>query len=820
MLESLQKSHQGIRNELYTQAEAAWQLPLQGSEELRESIQLRQFSFRSSFNTTAVTGGTLDSTDPTNPTRSGTFRDDYLLTGVVSGQSVQLNLNSTAFDAYLQVVNAATGEVVVANDNFSGTNSQLTFTTQGGIDYIVRATSSALGATGTYSLITNNGVLTSATPISGGQTFSGTLVNSDPANSLGKGSYYDGYLLTNLVAGQQMQVSLSSTAFDAYLQIVNAATGEVVVANDNFSGTNSQVSFTAQADVDYIARATTYGANATGAYTLTTSSTNSNPGSNGTLDTTDPTNPTRTNTFRDDYLLTNLVAGQSVQLNLNSPAFDAYLQVVNAATGQVVAENDNFSGTNSQLTFTTQAGVDYIVRATSSALGATGTYSLLTNNGNLTSATPISGSQTISGTLVNSDPANSLRPGSYYDGYLLTNLTAGQVVQVNMNSAFDAYLQVVNANTGQIVAFNDDANGTLNSQLRFTVQEGVDYIVRATSYGTSATGNYTLTTQSITLPEGYNINYGYGLVNAAAAVASAVEQDNPFPDVPNVGGNNWGNDMINAPEVWNQGYTGQGVVVAVIDTGVDYNHVELSSNIWVNSGEIAGDGIDNDNNGFTDDVRGWDFVQDDNTPLDGDGHGTHVAGTIAADNIEHNNVNLTGVAYNATIMPVRVLDDNGNGTNADVAAGIRYAVDNGADVINLSLGGGYSSEMESALQYAAAQNVVVVMAAGNESASQPGFPANLANQLGVAVGAVDSTNRMANFSNKAGISALNYIVAPGVNIYSTTPGNTYNSFNGTSMATPHVAGVAALMLSASPNLTAAEVERILRETANPTGITV
>ena len=216
----------------------------------------------------------------------------------------------------------------------------------------------------------------------------------------------------------------------------------------------------------------------------------------------------------------------------------------------------------------------------------------------------------------------------------------------------------------------------------------------------------------------------------------------------------------------------------------------------------------------------WDFVQDDNTPLDGDGHGTHVAGTIAADNIEHNNVNLTGVAYNATIMPVRVLDDNGNGTNADVAAGIRYAVDNGADVINLSLGGGYSSEMESALQYAAAQNVVVVMAAGNESASQPGFPANLANQLGVAVGAVDSTNRMANFSNKAGISALNYIVAPGVNIYSTTPGNTYNSFNGTSMATPHVAGVAALMLSASPNLTAAEVERILRETANPTGITV
>jgi subtilisin family serine protease len=171
-------------------------------------------------------------------------------------------------------------------------------------------------------------------------------------------------------------------------------------------------------------------------------------------------------------------------------------------------------------------------------------------------------------------------------------------------------------------------------------------------------------------------------------------------------------------------------------------------------------------------------------------------------------------------MPVRVLDSNGGGTDADIAAGIRYAVDNGADVINLSLGGGFSSEMESALQYAAEQNVVVVMAAGNESASQPGFPASLANQWGIAVGAVDSTNRMANFSNKASIPPLDYVVAPGASIYSTTPGNTYSTFSGTSMATPHVAGVAALILSANPNLTAAEVESILTQTANPTGITV
>ncbi len=814
MLESLQKSHHGIRNELYTQAEAAWQLPLQGSEELRESIQLRQSSYRSSFNTTALTGGTLDSTDPTNPTRSGTFRDDYLLTGVVSGQSVQLNLNSTAFDAYLQVVNANTGQVIAYNDDFNGLNSQLTFTTQAGIDYIVRATSYGSSAIGAYSLVSNIGDLTSATSINPNQTFSGTLVTTDPANSLRPGSLYDGYLLTNLLAGEQVQVNLNSGAFDAYLQIVNAATGEVIAENDNFSGTNSQASFTAQVGVDYIARATSFVGAATGAYTLTTSSAEA---LSGTLDSTDPTNPTRTDTFRDDYLLTNLVAGQSVKLNLNSTAFDAYLQVVNAATGEVIAENDNFSGTNSQLTFTTQAGVDYIVRATSFALGSTGAYSLVTNSGNLTSATPITDSQTFSGTLVNSDPANSLRPGSYYDGYLLTNLTVGQVVQVNMNSAFDAYLQVVNANTGDIVAFNDNAKGK-NSQLAFIVESGIDYIIRATSYGASVTGNYTLTTQSLTLPEGYNLNYGYGLVDAAAAVASATGQDNPFPDVDYFGGqNDWGLNTVKAPEAWAQGHTGQGIVVAVIDTGVDYTHLDVDGNIWVNQGEIAGNGIDDDGNGFVDDVRGWDFVANDNSPMDEQGHGTHVAGTIAA---EKNEFGVTGVAYNAKIMPVRVLNAGGSGSVSNIAAGIKYAADNGADVINLSLGGAYSSEIEDAVQYATAKGSVVVMAAGNESASQPSSPANLANQWGIAVGAVDRTNRMANFSNKASIPPLDYVVAPGVDIYSTTPGNTYSSFNGTSMATPHVAGVAALMLSANPNLTPAEVESILTKTANPTGITV
>jgi subtilisin family serine protease len=258
-------------------------------------------------------------------------------------------------------------------------------------------------------------------------------------------------------------------------------------------------------------------------------------------------------------------------------------------------------------------------------------------------------------------------------------------------------------------------------------------------------------------------------------------------------------------------------VVAVVDTGVDYTHPDLNDNIWVNTDEIAGNNIDDDNNGFVDDVRGWDFVGNDNTPIDVYGHGTHVAGTIAAEN---NGFGVTGVAYNAKIMPVKVLGDDGSGSYTNVAAGIRYAADNGANIINLSLGGGFSSIVEAAVQYATQKGSLVVMAAGNEGAAQPGFPASMATQIGLAVGAVDSNKKMADFSNRAGVTPVKYVVAPGVSVYSTTPNNTYQSFSGTSMATPHVAAVAALILSAKPNLTPTQLASLITGTANPTGITV
>jgi subtilisin family serine protease len=373
----------------------------------------------------------------------------------------------------------------------------------------------------------------------------------------------------------------------------------------------------------------------------------------------------------------------------------------------------------------------------------------------------------------------------------------------------DADVQLLNS-SGSTIASSGNS-GSASESIIQQLASGT-YYVRVFPYSGSTYYNLNLSATPIsTPPPDFSSVYGYGLINAAAAVARAVGQTISFPEVPNLGGNNWGNDLVKAPEVWNRGYTGQGIVVAVVDTGVDYTHPDLDANIWVNSREIAGNGIDDDRNGFIDDIRGWDFVNNDNNPLDRNGHGTHVAGTIAGEN---NGFGVTGVAYNTRIMPVQVLGDSGGGSSMSVANGIRYAANNGAHVINLSLGGGYSADIYSAIQYASNRGSIVVMAAGNNGSLQPGHPAFHATEFGLSVGAVDSNSRIASFSNRAGSnSAMQHVVAPGVNVYSTTPNNTYRYLNGTSMATPHVAGVVALILSANRNLTPSQVRSIVTSSA-------
>lgn len=416
---------------------------------------------------------------------------------------------------------------------------------------------------------------------------------------------------------------------------------------------------------------------------------------------------------------------------------------------------------------------------------------------------------------------------SYRDDFRLKNLKLGQRVEVTVTSRkFNPVVKLINTKTRRSVLYGDNIGSTdpdslffnSNARLTFTVQRGARYLLRVSSLKARESGNYQVKLRFVKAqPDSdFNFFYGSGLVNAAAAVSLA--SDRPlFPEVAGEGSL----DVVQVPEVWAQGVTGQGVTIAVIDDGVDYNHPALRDNIWVNAREIASNGIDDDGNGFVDDNLGWNFVDDNNDPSDRsfDGHGTHVAGIAAANGDE-----IKGVAFNAKIMPIKVLGNEG-GSDVDIAQGIRYAVSNGAKVINMSLGGEspvVAPELVEALRAAKLAGVTVVIAAGNERQSggalKPGNPARFAavQDLGIAVGAVDNGGFLFEDSNPAGAQRFNYLVAPGVEVRSTLPGGEYGLLSGTSMATPHVAGVVALMLSANPNLTVDRIEDILAATASRT----
>ena len=251
----------------------------------------------------------------------------------------------------------------------------------------------------------------------------------------------------------------------------------------------------------------------------------------------------------------------------------------------------------------------------------------------------------------------------------------------------------------------------------------------------------------------------------------------------------WDLAAIDAPAAWNITTGSSSVVVAVIDTGVDYNHIDLSANIWTNPN--AG------NDGFVGDLHGYNFVADNGNPMDDNGHGTHVAGTIAA---EGKGIGVTGVAYSTTIMPLKFLDANGSGYLSDAVEAINYAtMERTVYGVNVRVdncswgGGGFSAAMQSAIQAANNAGIMVVTAAGNSGTNNdtsPQYPANYNLPNVISVAASNQNNQLASFSNYG--AATVDIAAPGVSIYSTTPNNTYSTYSGTSMATPHVSAVAAM----------------------------
>ncbi len=279
------------------------------------------------------------------------------------------------------------------------------------------------------------------------------------------------------------------------------------------------------------------------------------------------------------------------------------------------------------------------------------------------------------------------------------------------------------------------------------------------------------------------------------------------------GGGGLADADIDAPEAWDQTVGHSSVVVAVVDSGIDYRHRDLASNIWANPREIPGNGVDDDGNGFVDDFYGYDFANGDGDPWDDHGHGTHVAGIIGA--VGSNAEGVAGVAWQVRLMPLKFLGAAGVGSVADAIRAINYATmmrsRYGVNIraINASWGGSsYSGALETAIRAAGEAGILFVTAAGNDSRNNdlhPQYPANYELPNVIAVAASDRYDRLASFSNFGQQKV--HLVAPGVQILSTVPGGGYQKLSGTSMAAPFVSGAVALAAAAAPGASASELRQ-------------
>jgi subtilisin family serine protease/outer membrane protein assembly factor BamB len=311
-------------------------------------------------------------------------------------------------------------------------------------------------------------------------------------------------------------------------------------------------------------------------------------------------------------------------------------------------------------------------------------------------------------------------------------------------------------------------------------------------------------------------NSGIPVVTAEADYVVHTMQTNRVPNDPafsklwgmqNTGqsGGQSGDDIA-ATGAWSMSTGTSTVVVAVIDTGIEMTHPDLAANIYTNTKEITGNAADDDHNGYIDDIHGWNFVADNNNPSDDHYHGTHCAGTIGA--VGDNGNGVAGVNWQVRLLPLKFLSSSGAGATSDAIEAIAYATAMHVDVMSNSWGGGgYSSLLKSAIEEAGRQGIVFIAAAGNDGCNTditPQYPSGYDSPSIVSVAASDANDQLAGFSNYGSISVD--LAAPGVGIYSTAPGNNYRYLNGTSMATPHVAGACALLKALNPSLGVAEIK--------------
>jgi subtilisin family serine protease len=392
-----------------------------------------------------------------------------------------------------------------------------------------------------------------------------------------------------------------------------------------------------------------------------------------------------------------------------------------------------------------------------------------------------------------------------------TSAAGAATATAAQSNLYDWIVQFNTAAAAGVSSVADTATLLAGGGINFQVIEGLgvvgEVLVRSSGASLSTVEHWLSADSCVTEFE----QDAVGQFDTAADTTDAVEAEKVSND-PQLS-NLWGLTKIDASQAWNVSTGSQSVVVAVIDTGVDYTDPDLAANIWTNPN--AG------KDGFTGDVHGYNFVDNDGNPMDDNGHGTHVAGILGA--VGNNGQGVVGVNWSVSIMPLKFLNSDGTGYLSDAIRAINYVTMERTQfgvnvrVINASWGGSESSAaLQSAIQAANSAGILFVTAAGNNGTNNDTtaqYPADYTAANVISVAASDQNDKLASFSNYGATSVD--LAAPGVSIYSTLPGNKFATYSGTSMATPYVTGVAALCWAVDPNATVAEVRNALLQGVDP-----
>ncbi len=650
---------------------------------------------------------------------------------------------------------------------------------------------------------------TSADDFSSDINTSGRIdIGSEKSGEINFNSDQD-WLKVSLTQGKKYQFDCTSNSqIDPYLYLRDQS-GQYLSFDDNGGNDqNARITYTANSTASFFLEIGDIGQDNTGSYTLSAKALSSTDDYEEDTNTSGEiivggkvTGEIESQADRDWFVI-NLTKGHQYEFKCISTDIDSDLFIRNA-------EGEYLKNSNGLLSYTATETGRHFLDLGDKGNNDIGLYEITASKIN-TSNDDYTEDINTNGLITIGDFISTKLDVQGDRDWFKVNLTKNITYQFDVveSNSIDPYLYLRNAQGNSLIYDNDSGSGD-DARILFTPISSGNYFLSVGDIGENDIGEYRIYAQSIASSQAnYSSINGYGSVSAAKAFEQLLDID--LIPRPNYGGNLWGLDNIDAQEVWQgshafAGTTGDGAIVAVLDTGIDIDHQEFTGKI----------------------VSPWDFVNNDSIPEDHNGHGTHVAGTIAALN---NGIGITGVAYNAKIMPLKVLGKNKNG---DIDKAIRYAVDNGADVINMSLGNippyhNYTDGLLNAIKYASDNNVVCIMAAGNgyqgyldrwDGFRDPAYPARWAEFYGMAVGADNINKLLTYWSDRAGPTKLDYVTAPGHNIYSCWSNGGYKIISGTSMAAPHVAGIATLLKSYDESLTASQIENLITSTGSNQKVT-